>query len=172
MAVMVDPRLNSIHLDAPRRQQFRQARDQLLQARGPQTLAGERDRVAAPVGDTLVEPARKIPTGANFWLQDRDLIYPLKVGLNTLGRSPDNDIVVDDAYVSRRHCAILVHAGDVCELHDVASKNGTTVNGQRLNGPRQLVSGDEIRVCDRQFTFLGHTPPRPASDTAVQPPLA
>jgi len=39
---------------------------------------------------------------------------------------PDNDVVLQDAYVSRRHCAILIHlTGERCELHDIASKNGT-----------------------------------------------
>ena len=38
---MVDPRLNSVHLEAPRRQEFRRAREVLLNARGWQTLAGE-----------------------------------------------------------------------------------------------------------------------------------
>ena len=90
----------------------------------------------------------------NYWLVDKEFIYPLKVGVNTLGRSADNDVVVEDFHVSRRHCAILVHAGRACELHDTASKNGTYLNGTRLAGPTSLKSGDEIRICDRQFVFL------------------
>ena len=38
---MYDPRLNSIHLEMPRRQDFRAARDVLLGARGCQTVALE-----------------------------------------------------------------------------------------------------------------------------------
>jgi pSer/pThr/pTyr-binding forkhead associated (FHA) protein len=71
-----------------------------------------------------------------------------------VGRAPDNDVVISDAYVSRRQCAILVHAGDGCELHDVASKNGTFLNGQKLDGPTLLHDGDEIRMCDRQLVFV------------------
>src|SRR5262249_17802187 len=81
-----------------------------------------------------------------FWLMDKDAIYPLKVGVNTIGRLPDNDVVVQAPYVSRRHCAILVHAGDGCELHDIASKNGTFINGRKLEGPTRLNSGDELRM--------------------------
>ena len=36
-----DPRLNSLHLEAPRRQDYRRAREALLQARGCHTLCAE-----------------------------------------------------------------------------------------------------------------------------------
>ena len=64
-----------------------------------------------------------------------------KVGLNTVGRMPDNDVVVQDAYVSRRHCAIVVHTGDRCEVHDIASKNGTYLNGHKISGPTRRPPG-------------------------------
>jgi len=85
---------------------------------------------------------------------DGDCIYPLKVGVNTLGRATSNDVVVADAYASRRHCAILIHTDRPCELHDTASKNGTFLNGRRLAAPAALRSGDEIRVCGRRLLFL------------------
>jgi pSer/pThr/pTyr-binding forkhead associated (FHA) protein len=69
--------------------------------------------------------------------------------LNTVGRLPDNDVVLRDPYVSRRHCAILVHAHDCCELHDIASKNGTLLNGEPLRGPTRLKPGDRILLCER-----------------------
>src|SRR5262245_11759861 len=124
---MVDPRLNSVHLEAPRRQEFRRAREALLGARGWQTVMAEKASEPSDGPQTLVQAPPKpgaTPAGLKFWLVDRDYIYPLKVGLNTIGRSPDNDVVIQDAYVSRRHCAILVHANSRIELHDVASKNG------------------------------------------------
>ncbi len=78
----------------------------------------------------------------------------MKVGLNTVGRSSDNDVVVSDCFISRRHCAILVHSEDGYELHDTASKNGVFLNGARLACPTSLKSGDTIRICDRQFVFV------------------
>jgi hypothetical protein len=157
---MNDPRLNSVHLEAPRRQLFRHARDMLLNARGWQTLAAENaeslEHSSHP--HTIVQKESNAPpTDLRFWLADREFIYPLKIGLNTVGRAPENDVVVQDAYVSRRHCAVLVHAGDGCELHDTASKNGTFLNGKKIGGPTTLNPGDEIRMCDRQFVFLGKT---------------
>jgi pSer/pThr/pTyr-binding forkhead associated (FHA) protein len=155
---MGDPRLNSLHLEPGRRQDYRRARELLLQARGCQTLCAERQ------GDdpqdhspTLIRNDVPPPADLNYYLVDRDFLYPLKVGVNTLGRSSDNDVVVEDAFISRRHCAILVHHAGGCELHDTASKNGTFVNGNRVSGPVALKSGDEIRVSGQQFTFLSRS---------------
>ena len=153
---MTDPRLNSVPLELPRRHNFRAARELLLNARGDHTLcaeaAGNRDvpshltAIQQPGGDEAV--------AARFLLMDQEHVYPLKVGLNTIGRMPDNDVVLDDGYVSRRHCAVLIHVGNVCELHDVASKNGTFLNGCKIAGPTRLKSGDEIRMCTRHLVFV------------------
>jgi hypothetical protein len=153
---MNDPRLNSVHLGFPRREDFRRARGALLDARGMNTLALEtHPSQGGGIGHTMIESAPDcVPASADFWLMDREGVYPLKVGVNTIGRLPDNDVVIPGPYVSRRHCAILVHAGDGCELYDIASKNGTFINGLKLNGPTHLASGDEIRMCDRQFVFM------------------
>src|SRR5262245_20993739 len=99
---MNDPRLNSIHLEPARRQMFRSARDVLLHARGDRTMAGEKHDVDPSKThiDALDDPKAE---GLAFWLMDQGIVYPLKVGLNTVGRSPDNDVVVPDAHVSRRH---------------------------------------------------------------------
>jgi pSer/pThr/pTyr-binding forkhead associated (FHA) protein len=168
---MADSRLNSIHLDSSRRQEFRHAREVLLGARGNQTQALEkREGFPWPEGNhTAIQNLENQPppTGVKFVLMDRDYIYPLKVGLNTVGRMPDNDVVLQDPYVSRRHCAILVHAGNGCEVHDVASKNGTFVNGRKINGPTLLSSGDEIRMCGKQLVFLtkNDAPESPSHET-------
>lgn len=158
---MSDPRLNSVHLEPPRRLLFRQARDVLLNARGYQTVAAEEekgdDSAQGSPHTMVLNPGAKPPEGVKFWLVDKEFLYPLKVGLNTIGRAPENDVVVPDAYVSRRHCAILVHAGDGCELHDIASKNGTFLNGRKLTGPTPLSLGDEIRMCDRQLVFMSQS---------------
>jgi hypothetical protein len=153
----VDPRLNSLHLEAPRRQDFRRAREALLQARGSHTLYAERhpDPDESGPSHTIIQNVGGVnPADLDCWLADDQYIYPLKIGLNTLGRAPENDVVVPDAFISRRHCAILVHAQDGCELHDTASKNGTFLNGAKLSHPTPLKTGDEIRICERQFVFV------------------
>ena len=72
----------------------------------------------------------------------------------TLGRAVDNDIVVADASVSRRHATIVPQNGGFA-LRDLASQNGTFVRGQRIDGSRQLASGDEVRLGDAPFVFHG-----------------
>lgn len=168
---MGDARLNSIHLEGTRRQLFRNARENLLQARGQETLFVEtRDRDSEHFPATIIQNKDlQNPNLVDHWLSDQEeCIYPLQVGLNTVGRSDDNDVVIPDAYVSRRHCAILVHAGSGCELHDIASKNGTFINGNRLSCPTALKEGDEIRMCGRNFIFHsrhGSEPDQPNART-------
>ncbi len=94
------------------------------------------------------------PPVVTCWLLDRGRQLDLKIGLNSVGRLPDNDVVIDDATVSRRHCAIVVHSNLMVELHDIASKNGTTINGRRLEGPTRLKDGDEICLCDRKLIVV------------------
>jgi hypothetical protein len=158
---MGDPRLNSLHLDPTRRQDYRRAKEMLLQSRGNETIYAEcRRGDEGDANNTLIRNAEGLsPQALQCWLADRDYVYPLKVGLNTMGRSADNDVVVEDLYVSRRHCAILMHHDNSCMLHDTASKNGTYLNGGKISGPTKLKPGDEIRICNRQFVFLTHEGP-------------
>jgi pSer/pThr/pTyr-binding forkhead associated (FHA) protein len=167
---MTDPRLNSVHLDLKRREDFRKARSELLQSCGEQTRqAIEIQEPADPAkgSETALRNLEGgLPTSVDFVLMDQDVVYPLSIGLNTVGRLPDNNVVVEDPYVSRRHCAVLVHAGDGGELHDVASKNGTYLNGRRIDHPTPLHTGDEIRMCDRRLIFVAKgqmsLPPTPS----------
>lgn len=171
---MGDPRLNSLHLDPSRRQEYRQAKEKLLQARGMETIYAERARSqdsAGPDPTVIRAGADGKPDAAQapeFWVSDQDFVYPLKVGLNTMGRSSDNDVVVEDLYVSRRHCAILVHHDGSCVLHDTASKNGTYLNGSKIPGPTPLRAGDEIRICNKQYKFCTAKEPGPGAAGATR----
>lgn len=70
-------------------------------------------------------------------------VFTLDKGNLFIGRDLGNDIVINDAEVSRRH-ARLVMQGDSFVLEDLGSTNGTSVNGQKLSGPVLLTSGDAI----------------------------
>jgi len=72
----------------------------------------------------------------------------------SLGRATDNDIVISDASVSRRHASIMPHNGGFA-LRDLASQNGTFVGGRRIDGTRQLTNGDDVRLGDAPFVFHG-----------------
>jgi hypothetical protein len=167
---MDDPRLNSMHLEIDRREGFRRARSELLDACGDRThMAMEAQREADISKTALQVPADHVPAGAEFVLMDQQAVFPLRVGLNTVGRLEDNDIVLPDPYVSRRHCAVVIHAGDGGELHDVASKNGTYLNGRRIDHPAPLQSGDEIRMSDRRLVFVAQSNlPSPSLTTQAE----
>jgi hypothetical protein len=158
---MGDKNLNSVHLEAPRREELRRARARLLGSCGELTrnpVNPINDDPSLDESRTMIQNLEnRIPADVECALMDKEGIYPLKVGLNTIGRLPDNDVVLEDPYVSRRHCAVLVHHGNNSELHDVASKNGTYLNGQKLSGPTPLASGDEIRMCDRSLIYVTKT---------------
>lgn len=161
---MSDPRLNSIHLEFPRREQYQDARDRLLSARGPATQAEE--KLASPRPnyfgwDALPFPD-SWPAGAKALLLDpvTTTCYPLHVGFNSIGRFRDNDIVLDDwdgrrlPAISRRHCVILIHATGGYEIHDTTSLNGTFRNGIRVNQVGPLFSGDVIQIAKQPLVFL------------------
>ncbi|MEN3043704.1 MAG: GGDEF domain-containing protein [Candidatus Hydrothermales bacterium] len=61
-----------------------------------------------------------------------------------VGRSPENDLVLDDNLVSRRHFKIFIEDDDLF-IEDMGSKNGTFLNGHRIK-KEKLNIGDEISV--------------------------
>jgi hypothetical protein len=68
----------------------------------------------------------------------------LQKAVNTIGRSLENDIVLEDQGVSRSHAQIRWRNGRF-EIFDLGSRAGTLVNGQELTR-RQLRSGDVITL--------------------------
>lgn len=65
----------------------------------------------------------------------------------TIGRSTDgNDVVINDAMVSRHHFQIIQDDDGSLRLADFGSTNGTFVNGRRVGGEVDLDINDIIRV--------------------------
>jgi len=60
-----------------------------------------------------------------------------------VGRDSTNEIVINDAEISRRHARLTFQGGKYV-LEDLGSTNGTFVNGQRLAGPRVLKAGEVV----------------------------
>jgi len=80
-----------------------------------------------------------------FKLQGHDRDYPLSQGINIIGRTDDADIAIDRTEVSRCQARIVV-SGTSATIEDLGSKNGTYLNGERLQGPAPLTNGDEIWI--------------------------
>ena len=71
----------------------------------------------------------------------------------TIGRSPDNDIFLDDVTVSRKHAVVLQSGGDF-RIEDLGSLNGTFVNRRRIDAATQLESGDEVQIGKYRLSFI------------------
>lgn len=74
-----------------------------------------------------------------------------------LGRHPNCDIKLEDGSVSREH-AQLTQVGGRWYVEDLNSRNGTFLNGRIVDRRQPLADGDEIRICDLQFSFHGGAP--------------
>ena len=66
-------------------------------------------------------------------------------GQHDIGRITDCWLTVDDELASRHHARLHV-SGEVLEIEDLGSRNGTFVNGARLEGRIVLQDGDRIRI--------------------------
>ncbi len=95
--------------------------------------------------------------------QERDLTKPEF----TIGRKPDNDLVLDDATVSGHH-AKITQVQAALFLEDLQSTNGTQVNGHPIDR-RQLQDADVIAIGHFRLVFRGDqlaTPLPPSAGAA------
>ncbi|KIG13326.1 LysM domain protein [Enhygromyxa salina] len=71
---------------------------------------------------------------------------PLTGAQLSIGRTPDNDLVLDQGGVSSRHCVIGRDPTGVFVIQDQGSTNGTWVAEQRVSGTAALQPGVKITV--------------------------
>lgn len=64
----------------------------------------------------------------------------------TIGRSEENDVIVNDPHASRHHLQIIQHDDGHYTLSDFGSTNGTYVNGQKISGEINLNLNDVVRI--------------------------
>ncbi|MDR1882217.1 MAG: FHA domain-containing protein [Prevotella sp.] len=64
----------------------------------------------------------------------------------TIGRSRENDIVINDGRVSRNHLQIVKDNNGNYSVIDLGSSNGTFVNGERLTGTIRLQPNDKVQI--------------------------
>lgn len=99
-------------------------------------LAGVSVALAAPVG--------RLVCG------DREI--DLLPGEHVVGRDSGASLFVDDSTVSRRHARIAVTREKVT-IEDLGSKNGTFVQGRKLEAIATLSDGDEVLIGSVRLTF-------------------
>ena len=88
----------------------------------------------------------------------------------TVGRDPGNDIILRDPKVSRHHAEIVFERGFFV-LHDLASANGTYVNGKRVR-VAPLTHGAKVRMGNSHGRFSEELPTEsdaPAEESLAEP---
>lgn len=93
-----------------------------------------------------------------FNLNDgNEFVFDLLDERLSLGRDSENDIVIDNTYISAFHAEFLRQSDGGYEVVDLQSSNGTFVNGQRVE--RSLVKGgDKIRFGQLEARFRDRSP--------------
>ena len=102
-------------------------------------------RLVASVTPVAESAASNNGISMPFKLETKNGTRPLTQGQNIIGRTDEADISLDKTEVSRCHAMITVQ-GTTAVIEDLGSKNGTYVNGRRLDGPATLNNGDEIWI--------------------------
>ena len=108
-----------------------------------------------PDSPTPLESWLELPEGRTFWLH----------GPCTIGRQPNNDLVIDLPALSRHH-ALLAVDGAHYTLNDLQSRNGTFARATRVTRPVALRDGDEIRFGDVKARYRCTRPVEPTGAKA------
>jgi hypothetical protein len=102
--------------------------------------------------------AEKAQPGSGAWIvitigKDKGKKFDLSSGDSKIGAGSDCRIrVTGDDEISSQHCLIRCSDGRY-ELHDLASRNGTSLNGNPIREARSLLDGDRITLGQTQLTF-------------------
>jgi pSer/pThr/pTyr-binding forkhead associated (FHA) protein len=96
-------------------------------------------------------------------------------GKMDIGRIADCWLVLADDQVSRYHSRLHV-AGEVVQIEDLGSRNGTFINGRRIKELCQLADGDEIKIGRETISVCGanrseRVTARPTARTMIPTPV-
>ena len=118
--------------------------------------------VSCSVADSSRRGTAAVPSATAVWsvqrtaVRDRSpsAIMPLPAKVLRIGRAQDSDIVVPDLSVSRHHAELRRSPGGEYEVADLASHNGTFLNGQRVT-TAVATEGDVIGIGQATFRLVG-----------------
>lgn len=78
---------------------------------------------------------------------------PLKRSKFLIGRSSECTLRAGSDAISRRHCVVLTRDSGV-SVRDLGSRNGTLVNGEKIDGETPLKVGDLLKVGPLEFEMI------------------
>jgi pSer/pThr/pTyr-binding forkhead associated (FHA) protein len=96
-------------------------------------------------------------------MKDQRVAVAASRAATIVGRSTDNDVVIDDPSVSRKHVRITSENG-LYYLEDLNSANGTYVNGVQSSGRQTINPGSTIKVGKTEMKFNAPTTSSGTSD--------
>lgn len=112
-----------------------------------------RDLPPFPEPDDPVSEQRFVGEPVTSKLRYRQALITLRAGKLYLGRNPECELAISDPAVSRRHARLWVSQTQIV-IEDLGSQNGVHVNGERIQGPRELHPGDVIRICSHELQLV------------------
>lgn len=128
-----------------------------------ETVVGKGYKFIAPVESVTRQP-RRLFLRYSITVGKQEVI--LNPGETLLGRDPAAGVYVEHPSVSRRHARISIEA-DEATLEDCGSRNGTFLNGRRVDGPAKIHHNDIIALGPISLVF--HVARAPASTQSVNP---
>ena len=90
----------------------------------------------------------------------------LKPGRIVIGRTTENDIQIDSAFVSRHHCQITTRV-ETCMIEDLNSTNGIYVQSKRVR-KYNLNDGDVVQIGKHEIMYMDERVPRRTGMTEEQ----
>ncbi|MCT9109033.1 FHA domain-containing protein [Streptomyces mirabilis] len=105
-------------------------------------------------GQTPQRPAGEFRPSASGTFPRPTTVRPLPTRTVRIGRGTDNDLVIDDLVVSRRHAELLAHPDRTYEILDLGSHNGTFLNGQPVTRAA-ITPGDIVGIGHSAFRLVG-----------------
>jgi general secretion pathway protein A len=127
------------------------------------TLASTQTPTATAVAAPMPEPATTLARIFVAHEGETFLEQELKPGRIVIGRTTDNDIQIDSAFVSRHHCQITTR-GETCMIEDLNSTNGIYVQSKRVR-KYNLNDGDVVQIGKHEIMYMDERAPRHSGTT-------